>query len=78
MTRYLYRPVKQYLRRPDLGDYVSYGIHAFSFTPSGCTEAALLFDVSPDFDLVSDLARRCTRLGLAPIHLPDVAIDAIS
>ena len=72
-----FRPVKQYLCSPELGNYCSYGIHAFVRTSSGCTEASLLSDVSCDFAFVSALAEKCTRLQLDPMHLMDVILDAL-
>ncbi|BDF68025.1 DUF6514 family protein [Pseudoflavonifractor phocaeensis] len=78
MTRFRYRPVKQFLSSPELGPYVSYGIHAFLYTDSGCREFALLFDISCDGALVTDLAEEFTRHQLHPVHLMDAVMDAIS
>lgn len=72
-----FRPVKQFLSSPELGDYCSYGIHAFATTPSGCADAGLVSDVSCDLDFVSLLAGKCTSLQLDPVHLLDVVLDAL-
>lgn len=72
-----FRPVKQFLSSPELGDYCSYGIHAFTTTPTGHVDAGLVSDVSCDLDFVSLLADSCTRLQLDPVHLLDVVLDAL-
>lgn len=72
-----YRPVKQFLSSSDLGDYCSYGIHAFTATPTGFDNAGLIFDISCDQDFVSLLADTYTRLQLDPIHLLDAILDAL-
>lgn len=72
-----FRPVKQFLSSPELGDYCSYGIHAFAMTASGCTEAGFICDVSCDLGFVSLLADKCTKLQLDPLHLLDTVLDAL-
>lgn len=72
-----FRPVKQFLSSSELGDYCSYGIHAFATTPAGCSEAGFISDVSCDFQFVSLLADRCTRLQLDPMQLIDVVLDSL-
>ena len=75
MKCFRFKPVKQYLRTDELGNYVSYGIHAFTLSPSGCTESGLVFDISCNPGLVSHLADLCTRLQLDPCQLDDVVQD---
>lgn len=75
---FLFRPIKQFLSSPELGDYCAYGIHAFTTTPSGYADAGLVSDVSCDLDFVSFLADRCTRLQLDPVHLLDVVLDSLT
>lgn len=72
-----YRPVKQFLSSLELGEYCSYGIHAFVTTPSGCSDAGLIFDISCDFDFVALLADKCTQLQLDPVHLLDIVFDVL-
>lgn len=72
-----FRPVKQFLSSPELGDYCSYGIHAFVSTPSGYSDAGLVSDISCDLQFVSLLADRCTRLQLDPMQLMDVVLDSL-
>lgn len=72
-----FRPVKQFLSSPELGDYCSYGIHAFVSTPAGYSGAGLVSDISCDLQFVSLLADRCTRLQLDPMQLMDVVLDSL-
>ena len=72
-----FRPVKQFLSSPELGDYCSYGIHAFVSTPSGYSDAGLVSDISCDLQFVSRLADRCTRPQLDPMQLMDVVLDSL-
>lgn len=74
---FLFRPVKQSLSSPELGDYRAYGIRAFTATPTGYTDAGLVSDVSCDLNFVSLLADKCTRLQLHPMQLLDVVLDAL-
>ena len=72
-----FRPVKQFLSSLELGDYCSYGIHAFVSTPAGYSDAGLVSDISCDLQFVSLLADRCTRLQLDPMQLMDVVLDSL-
>lgn len=58
----------------DAGSYRTFGICALR--DGDC--AARVADVSLDPDFVAQLARRCTRSGLDPLHLPDVVEDALN
>ena len=67
-----FRPVKQFLSSPELGDYCSYGIQAFVSTPAGYSDAGLVSDISCDLQFVS-----LTRLQLDPMQLMDVVLDSL-
>lgn len=72
-----FRPIEQFLFSPELGEYRSFGIQAFSVSPTGAEEVSLISDVSCDPAFVSRLAEKCTQLQLDPVHLLDVVLDAL-
>lgn len=73
-----FRPVKQFLSSPEIGDYNSYGICAFALTYGGCEdEICFLSDISCNLDFVLLLADRCTQFQLNPMHLFDIVLDAL-
>lgn len=74
---YQFRPVKQFLTSPELGNYSSYAICAFAVTPGRCEEVCSVSDVSCDWAFAAVLADKCTRLQLDPVHLRDVILDAL-
>lgn len=78
MTTFQFLAVEEHLSSPELGEYISYAIRAWTPTPDGCAEAAYISDVSCDAAFAAALAERCTRLQLDPVHLLDVILDAIS
>ncbi len=56
---------------------VSYGIAAFADAGQDGTKTivASARDLSSDRGRVMELIQRCNRMGLSPVHLPDVIDD---
>ena len=72
-----YQVVKEQLSSPELGDYISYGIHGFRVCRGQCVEACQVSDISCDKRLVSHLANECIVFQLSPVHLMDVVQDCL-
>ena len=70
----VYKTVEEHLYREDIGAYASYGIEAVC----GEKRVAYVSDISPDIRLTTHLSFLCNALELDPIHLLDVAEDAIA
>lgn len=71
---YRYMPIEEEQYLPELGRYRTYGIRVENEERE---TVMILSDVSPDFEMVSDLADRCTRGKLEPEHLRDVVLNTI-
>ena len=70
-----YEVCEENLYHEDIGEYVSYGIKAFSISMNCRTEIAFVSDVSVDKTAVRNLCKKCTLGNLHPIHLMDVVED---
>lgn len=74
---YIYHVMRQTMSRPELGQYISFGILALC-VQFGCHQPLrYVADVSPDEHFVETLAARCTAQQLDPSQLLDVVEDAI-
>lgn len=74
----LYFPVREFFSTDELGKYSSYGISAVKFSRFRPTKIELVSDVSCNFLFVLSLSANFTARKLAPCHLKDAVIDAIS
>lgn len=74
---YLYRPHKESLYSPFLGNYVSYALCAYNGAVGAQSLLQEVSDVSTDFRFVSGLAQLCTEHQLEPTHLMDVVEDTL-
>lgn len=72
MIRYV--PIAEERYGSDVGQYRTYGICVLN--EEGKT-VMILSDISMDFEMVSELADRCTKGELAPEHLCDVVLNTI-
>ena len=73
-----YQLVKQAHSSPELGNYISYGIHGFSLVCGQCVEDYLVSDISTSREVVSEMKNRYIVFGLSPIHLLDVVMDELA
>ena len=78
MNMFEYIMIKEQLVSPYLGSYQTFGIAAFKVEQGQRKEVARLSDISTDREFVSQLAVRCTAAQLHPLHLKDVAQDALA
>ncbi|MBC8545352.1 hypothetical protein H8711_00180 [Clostridiaceae bacterium NSJ-31] len=72
---YHYLARKEQLVSPELGEYESFGIQAWS---GNLVPERLLFfvsDISTEEATVVDLVQRCHRLQLSPDHISDILAD---
>ena len=63
---------------PEIGWYQSFGLAVYCTRPGSQVLLTALFDISLDRAFVERLAEDCTRFQLDPVHLMDVAEDALS
>ena len=59
------------------GSRIGYGIAAMEHNGDEVAMLAHVDDISSDKSAVGELARRCTRSRLDPVHLTDVVLDFI-
>ncbi len=77
-VKVLYVPFSQELTTEDNKQYTGYGIRALRGAGERWECAAEVSDISCSMAFVRELAQRCTRMELAPMHLLDVVEDAIA
>ena len=63
---------------PEIGWYQSFGLAVYCTRPGSQVLLTALFDISLDRAFVERLAEDCTRFQLDPVHLMDVAEDALA
>ena len=63
---------------PEIGWYQSFGLAVYCTRPGSQVLLTTLFDISLDRAFVERLAEDCTRFQLDPVHLMDVAEDALA
>ena len=63
---------------PEIGWYQSFGLAVYRTRPGSQVLLTALFDISLDRAVVERLAEDCTRFQLDPVHLMDVAEDALA
>ncbi len=71
----LYKTFEQRLFLEDWGYYQTYGIQCCSASTGEVL--AVIQDISTDRKFVTQLAKRCTRGQLSPLHFWDVVLDAL-
>ena len=81
---FVYRCVMERQTCPEIGWYQSFGLAVYCSLAVYCTRPGsqvlltALFDISLDRAFVERLAEDCTRFQLDPVHLMDVAEDALA
>ena len=73
-----YRCVMERQTCPEIGWYQSFGLAVYCTRPGSQVLLTALFDISLDRAFVERLAEDCTRFQLDPVHLMDVAEDALA
>ena len=74
---YYYRCIKEEQSLPETGRYTTFGITALTHTRGRWRKLLHIADVSLNYNVVQELARKCTVLQLSPCHLMDVVEDTI-
>ena len=72
-----YIPVEEECFSPEIGPYRSFGIAAVRIAGGEEERLAYVADVSPDREMVAQLATSCTTAQLDPVHLIEVVLDAL-
>ncbi len=75
--RWGYRVVESEREDPHLGRYRTCGIEIRDLSDPAEPVAAVLVDVSPDRQFVSELAALFESAGLSPAHFYDAVTDAL-
>ena len=75
---FVYRCVMERQTCPEIGWYQSFGLAVYCTRPGSQVLLTALFDISLDRAFVERLAEDCTRFQLDPVHLMDVAEDALA
>ena len=75
---FVYRCVMERQTCPEIGWYQSFGLAVYYARPGSRLLLTTLFDISPDRTLVERLAKECTKFQLDPVHLMDIAEDALA
>lgn len=73
----MYHCIQEQRRNPEIGDYTTYGIAAYSESDGVLEKVQFLSDLSTDPIRVERLAELCTAGQLEPLQLMDVAEDSL-
>ena len=75
---FVYRCVMERQTCPEIGWYQSFGLAVYCARPGSQVLLTALFAIYLDRAFVERLAEDCTRFQLDPVHLMDVAEDALA